>query len=230
MVALQGAQSRVAASELRLSDRCEQLVQLKAEVSQQHIAVRTRQDELEPIQGDLQAKEADLNERQVLFERRRAKLTERESKLEKLCAESANASKKCGVLRQSNEDAEQRLARLWDDIHQRQQVLDDIGLSLRGREERLTAAEHSLVCAREAQLLDGNTGSNVASSPKAKKAWHDPEAEQVELELTAAELAERAWRERSAALADREEKLLAQLADAGHGVADAMEATNLRLL
>merc|ERR1712113_979092 len=104
-------------------------------------------------------------------------------------------------LRQSNEETERRLAQLWDDIHQRQKVLEDIGTCLNSREERAINAQHTLVCNREGQAFAGQWD-----------AWPiGQDVEQLQLEFTAAELADRAWRERSAALVHREEELLARL-------------------
>merc|ERR1711966_90809 len=99
---------------------------------------------------------------------------------------------KAAALELDIEDMGRQLTQLWDDIHQRQQVLEDIDTSLQGREERLNVKEHSLLCEREARATPGGC---VAA-----------EAEQLQLELMAAELAERAWRERSASLAKREEE------------------------
>lgn len=106
------------------------------------MTVRERQDVLEPVRGGLQAKEADLNERQVLLDRRRAELEEREAALEERAAELARLTQQGDAIRRDNDDAERRLALLWDDLHQRQQVLEDVDASLRVREERLSATEH----------------------------------------------------------------------------------------
>eukprot|EP00971_Amphidinium_carterae_P142001 2812689-Amphidinium_carterae.1 len=116
--------------------------------------------------------------------------------------ELATADERTEELNRQNEEVERRLAQLWDDNHQRQQVLEDISVNINGREMRLVAAEHSIACEVDAP---GST---------ARHAWEAPcdvEAEHLELELTAAELSERAWRERSRALAQQELELQERL-------------------
>mmetsp|Transcript_2859 Transcript_2859/g.9632 ORF Transcript_2859/g.9632 Transcript_2859/m.9632 type:complete len:97 (+) Transcript_2859:608-898(+) len=78
-------------------------------------------------------------------------------------------------------------------------MLEDVGTSLLSREERLVNTQHSLVCSREA----------------GRGAPPDVDVEQLRLELMAAELSERAWRERSASLAGRKEELLAKMQSMG---------------
>jgi len=157
----------------------------RANVAELRMEVRSRQDALEPIREDLQTKEVDLDERRCLLERQQVALVDRGQHLERIAAEFASASERLAAGRRRTETLEQRLSVLWDDIHQRQRVLEDIGTSLHSREERVNLAQHTLVCAKE--------------------------TEKVRLELNAAELADRAWRERSAALASQEEELIARV-------------------
>jgi len=171
------------------TSRQEQLKRLEVDVGMRRSAVKIRQEELEPVQADLQAKEADLNERQALLDRRREALVDREAHLEKCCREIAEATERTNIVQKSNEEVEQRLKRLWDDIHQRQQVLEDLDKSLQGRHARVTAAEHSRVI-RDIRIKDDDD---------------------VERELMAAELSDQAWRDRSAALAKSEEELRARV-------------------
>lgn len=192
---LKDLRQRATVSENELYDRQRRLEQRENEFAQLRSAVKLRQEQLEPLQSDLQAKEADLNEREAILGRRRREIEEREACLERALQETASASESSAAAQQRNDEAERRLTLLWDDIHQRQQVVEDLDTSLQGREKRLSKAEHSHAV-RQSQTSD--------CSPQ-------QEAEVIEVELVAAELAERAWRERSAALAKSQENLLARV-------------------
>lgn len=175
--------------EREAAERHRELKRLEVDVGMRRSAVKRRQEELEPVQADLQAKEADLNERQALLDRRRAAIAEREAHLEKCCREIAETTERTTVVQKSNEEVERRLERLWDDIHQRQLVLEDLDRSLHGRHARVTAAEHSRV------VRDGRS----------------KDVDELETELMAAELSDKAWRDRSAALSKSEAELRARV-------------------
>mmetsp|Transcript_48828 Transcript_48828/g.141428 ORF Transcript_48828/g.141428 Transcript_48828/m.141428 type:complete len:426 (+) Transcript_48828:93-1370(+) len=201
--ALREAERNCASIESTLSERQQEMGRAAAEVGDLRARVRARQGDLEVIQSDLQTKEADLDERRVLLERTRAALTEREERLTRTSAEISDNVQRTAEAQRETQELERRLAQLWEDIHQRQQMLEDVDTSLFGREERLMNAQHSLVCAREAGAAAAGPGR-----------WAGPETvdvEQLRLELMAAELSERAWRERSASLASREEELQARI-------------------
>jgi len=225
-LAIAGAEPLAARGASMVSKWREQLARLEADAGERRLAVRMRQEELEPIQSDLQAKEAELNERQALVERRRTALAAREEQLESSLAESGAADERCAAARRSNRETEARLARLWDDIHQRQQVLDDLDASLRGREARLDAAELRSLAGRgargeAARAVGPAVGGGSAVGGGLREAWPPPEAEQLELELRAAEISDRAWRKQSVALARSEEELLARVRQLEAGLASA---------
>lgn len=177
--------TRLDAAEESLHVRREQLGSLHVEIDKQRAVIKADQDTLEPVQAELQAREVEINERKALLEQRRAALNERKDRLRKMREETEAALSRKVELEKQAEEAELRLTRLWDDIHQRQQVLEDIDTSLWGREERLTMEQRDL----------------LVSSQGA------PELEPLALELAAAELAERARREQSAAFARRSAEL-----------------------
>jgi len=195
--AVEEVECLTADTEEELTQFREELARLREEVARRRVEVRARQDDLEPIQSDLQAKEADLSERQALLERRKASVAAREAALEGDKAKVSVDLERHAALQQQAAAVERRLAALWDDIHQRQQVVDDVDGSLRGREERLAAAQLSLACVRD----DVAWGRDAAEAPDARE---------LALEISAAELTERAWRERSAALAQRDAELTAR--------------------
>jgi len=145
---LEDLRERAAVVENELYDRQRELEHRENDLAVRRSAVKVRQDQLEPVQSDLQAKEADHNERQALLNRRRLDLEEREACLERARLEIASANERSALAQQSNDEAEHRLTRLWDDIHQRQQVLEDLDTSMEGREQRLSEAEHSLIVRR----------------------------------------------------------------------------------
>lgn len=201
--ALVEAESSCASSDANLTQLREELGRVSAEVGDLRAVVRARQGDLEVIQGDLQTKEADLDERRALLERTSAELIEREERLVRTRAEASDDAQRRAEVQRESEELERQLARLWDDIHQRRQMLEDVDTCLLGREERLMSAQHSLVVAREAGAASGGRGQWGAPA--------DVDVEQLKLELMAAELSERAWRERSAALAGRQEELTARI-------------------
>lgn len=174
----------VEARQLELSEATGQCSAAASRADARRAAVRARQDALDFVRHELESKEADLDEREALCQRRSAALAERESRLDRGAAELAAVRAAEAEARRSAEESERRLTALWDDIHQRQQVLEDIGSSLYSREERLSIAEHSLVC-QEAEAVASDT-------------WHPGRD------------TEQAWRERSFSLVDRKE-LLAQI-------------------
>lgn len=200
--ALDQAAAEAATAASAVQEQRKSLGRLSAEVGELREGIRSRQSELEHIQGDLQTKEADLDERRALLERGRAALEEREAQLNYASADATKANECREEANRSAEELERRLALLWDDIHQRQQVLEDIDTSLLGREERLRSEQHSLVCAHE----------TTSSWHEGSSSWPiEVDSEQLSLELVAAELAERSWRERTTVLARRREELLARV-------------------
>lgn len=188
------AREKVLVAQETVHQRQEELDERESELRHRRESALSRHQKLKPLSGSLQAREVELDEREALLESRRKALAERQRQFEVTNVEARAASKKASELHKQNEEAEMRLVRLWDDIYQRQQMLQDINSSIHGREERLSAAQHSFVCQREVNIGSG------------WEAWNG-EDEHVELELMAAELMERAWRERSAFLAQREDEL-----------------------
>merc|ERR1740123_567506 len=133
--ALDQARAEAATAASAVQERREALGRLSVEVRDLREAIRSRQSELELTQGDLQTKEADLVERRTLLERNRTALEDREAQLSCASADATKANESREEANRSAEELERRLALLWDDIHQRQQVVEDIGTSLMGREE-----------------------------------------------------------------------------------------------
>merc|ERR1712151_313843 len=177
-----------------LSERREELDLAEKEVERLRETVNTRHSTLEPIQNDLQAKEADLKEREKKLDERRHAVAVREEKISSVTSEYAAAAERKQQVQNSINAKNALLSQLYDDIYQRQQTLEAIGTGLHEREERAIKAQLSRVVTENSNMV-GIPGRD--------------EIEELQLELTAVEIADTAWRERSAALAERERELLA---------------------
>lgn len=172
-----------------VAECAEQLMQVASSVVRRRGQIRGRQDVLDLVRAELQSEDAALTRRRSQLEANQVALAAREAELATAGSGLAELRARAARAKEEVDSVERRLASLWDDIHQRQLVVDDICSTLRAREDRVGEVQRSLAC-------EGASTSDAA---------------QLHVELSAAGLADRAWRDRSAALADREAELQARL-------------------
>ncbi|CAE7943112.1 unnamed protein product, partial [Symbiodinium necroappetens] len=89
--------------------------------------------------------EADLDERQSLLQRRRAALQQREERIQVLTSELAEAHETEAESRRTSAEKEKRLEEIWEQIYQRQAVLEDLRTRAAGSRARGAAAARDAV-------------------------------------------------------------------------------------
>eukprot|EP00439_Symbiodinium_sp_Y106_P034607 s2499_g4.t1 len=153
--------------------------------------VRAWQTRLEPLRREMQTKEADLDERQSLIQRRRTALQQREERLQLLTSELAEAHDTEAESRKTSAEKEKRLEEIWEQIYQRQSVLEAAAELGRCRSCKAPLHMQEYICNRAARAESGvgPAGRSGVQRPRVKtfeaSTQTDVEFAEAEVQATA---------------------------------------------
>ncbi|CAJ1374938.1 unnamed protein product [Effrenium voratum] len=144
---------KTAARRAAVGEAQEQLEELRKEL-------QAWQAKLEPVRRELQMKEADLDERRIFMERSKEELNLREQRhLEQRAMREAELEKVAAAKLQTA-SLEKQLEELWDEIHQRRQILQDLLAQRRDAEDAAGELRRSEV-------------EDLRSAELAERAWRE---------------------------------------------------------